>query len=138
MKRTFFGFLIALSLSYFPSVFADHVTLDFPLFLDRETNFYCTVIADKGVLVHMDTHNIDLRGACSGEYVVRPGHLLIPTALVNTYAFTAVQTNFRDGNITLDTPDNTPIHCVLDAVGGRLLYRNGDGACFTSQVSSKK
>jgi hypothetical protein len=119
MDKTFFGFLTVMSLFHLPTVYADHYQLQFPWDPPGvKTTIHCTVIADMAAEVHIDTHNIDLRGACAGPFVVRPGHLKVPASVVNSHSFTFYQGYPRSGNVTIDTPPNSPINCA-DSYGGR-------------------
>jgi hypothetical protein len=89
--------------------------------------FLCIVNGDPNAIVNIDTHNINLDGACKGPYVTRPGHLQMPASVVNTYYFEAVQNDPRTGNITIDAHANT-LTCYIGS-GGRPLFNTGGGNC---------
>lgn len=130
MRNRLFKMLLSLApvLLAMPNALADHVELNFPLHTG-ELKFYCTAIADMATMIKIDTHNIDLQGACKGEHVVRPGHLVMPTAVFNSFSFTTNQEYPRAGSITIDSPPNTPVQCVIGGAGGRLEYAKAEDFC---------
>ena len=90
-------------------------------------NFYCIVTGDPNVIVNIDTHNINLYGACSGPYVTRPGHLQMPASVVNTYYFRANQPDPRTGNITIDAHTDG-VSCGW-GTAGRPMFAGTGGSC---------
>ena len=107
---------------------ADHLELNFPGKTGK-VNFACTAIADKPTLIQIDTHDIDLQGACKGQYVVRSGHLQVPTSVLNSVSFSTNQKSIRAGSITIDTPANIPVMCIINGTAGRPLFAPSDDYC---------
>jgi hypothetical protein len=122
------SFFAVPALMVMSSAWADHLVLNFPMQIGK-VNFSCTAIADKATMIQMDAHDIDLQGACKGQYVVRCGHLKMPTDVLNSFSFTTNQKSIRAGSITIDTPQNIPVMCIINGTAGRPLFATSDEYC---------
>ena len=114
--------IIVGSIAIASSAYANHQQVSFPFHKDGA--FYCRV-AGTTQEVAINTHNIEIKGACSGKYVTRAGHLKMPANEVNRYYFEVVQPEFRTGNVTIDTPKGVDLSCV-----GTLIYNTGNRIPF--------